>query len=138
MITKSLTFRKILLAPLLMAFGLAGCTDKANPENVDHRSVERWNFLVAHQAEKAYDYLSPGFRTTQSREDYAAMMNNRALQWKNVKFASKDCDAERCKVNVSVTYSVVMPGAGGKPLESTTTQSETWILVEGEWFYLPK
>jgi hypothetical protein len=129
---------RLALAPVLISLVIAGCVDKANPDNVDKRSTERWNYLAAHQADKAYDYLSPGFRSTQTRESYAASMNSRPVQWKGGKFKSKECDAERCKVEIDVTYSVVMPGVGGKPVESTSVQSETWLLVDGEWFFLPK
>lgn len=121
-----------------MLVGLAGCADKTNPDNVDRRSVERWNFLIAHHGEQAYDYLSPGFRSTQDRETYATTMNNRPLQWKSAKFKHKECDGDRCKVDIDVTYLLIMPGAMTKPVESTSVQSETWILVNGEWFFLPK
>ena len=137
MITKPMKLR-IALVPVLLSLVVAGCVDKTNPDNVDKRVAERWNYLAAHQAEKAYDYLSPGFRSTQTRETYAAAMNSRPVQWKGGKFKSKECDAERCKVDVDVTYSMVMPGVGGKPIESTSTQSETWLLVDGQWFFLPK
>jgi hypothetical protein len=127
----------IAFAAIGLLLGLAGCADKASPDNVDRRSVERWNFLIAHQAEKAYDYLTPGFRATQARDAYATAMNSRPLQWKSVKFNHKECDAERCKVDIDVTYVLVMPGMASKPVESTNTQSEIWILVKGEWFFLP-
>ena len=123
------------LAALLLV--IAGCADKASPDNVDRRSVERWNFLIAHQAEKAYDYLTPGFRATQSRENYAASMNNRPVQWKSVQFNHKQCDADRCKVDVDVAYSILMPGVT-MPSAIVSTQSETWILVDGNWYFLPK
>ena len=122
------------LAALLLV--VAGCADNANPDNVDRRSVERWNYLIAHQAEKAYDYLTPGFRATQPRDAYASAMNNRPVQWKSVKFNGKECDADRCKVHVDVTYSIKLPGLG-KPTEATSSQSETWILVKGGWYFLP-
>lgn len=125
----------VAMAALLLA--LAGCADKANPDNVDRRSVERWTFLSARQAEKAYDYLTPGFRATQTREAYASAMNNRAVAWKSAKFKSKNCDADRCKVLVDVTYAIKLPGLG-KPTETTSTQDETWILLKGEWYFLPK
>jgi hypothetical protein len=132
-------FLKTCAAIIIVAVSvnLAGCADKASPDNVDRRSVERWNFLSAHQGEKAYDYLTPGFRSTQDRETYATAMNNRPLQWKGAKFKHKECDADRCKVEIDVTYLLIMPGAAGKPIESTSTQAETWILVKGEWFFLP-
>ena len=51
----------------LAALAAAGCADHSKSENVDRRAVERWNHLIAHQAEKAYDYLTPGFRATSPR-----------------------------------------------------------------------
>ena len=124
-----------LLAASLLA--LAGCADKSNPDNVDRRAVERWNDLIAHQAEKAYDYLSPGYRATQTREIYATAMNNRPVKWKTAKFKDKKCDADRCKVDIDVTYSLAVPRAG-KTATMASVQSETWILVKGEWYFLPK
>lgn len=120
---------------LLLA--LTGCVDKANPDTVDTRSVERWNHLISHKAEQAYDYLTPGFRSTQTREAYAAAMNSRPVQWKDATFKSKECDADRCKVQVDVTYSLAMPGASTSAAGGTRTQNETWLLVDGEWFFLP-
>lgn len=130
---------KVFAASVAVAllFAVGGCTGPASPDHVDRRSVERWNYLIAHQAEKAYDYLTPGFRGTQAREVYAAAMNNRPVQWKEVKFNRKECDADRCVVYIDVTYSVPMPGTG-KAAASTNTQTETWILVNGEWYFLPK
>ncbi|HEY6940283.1 hypothetical protein [Dokdonella sp.] len=137
MIAKLQNFRA-LAAGTLAVLALAGCADKANPDNVDRRSVERWNHLIAHEAEKAYDYLTPGFRATQTRDAYAAAMNNRAVQWKAAKFKEKTCEAERCTVQIDVTYIVTAPGMGGRPMESTSTQSETWIYSKGDWYFLPK
>ncbi len=123
----------IVLAGALLA--LAGCTDKSSPDSIDTRSVERWNYLIARQADKAYDFLTPGYRQTVNRESYTTSMNGRPVQWKSAKFAGKTCDAEHCKVSVDVTYSIKLPG--GAVGESTSTQSENWLLVDGEWFFLP-
>lgn len=122
------------LAALLLT--LAGCADKAGPDNVDRRAVERWNYLIAHQAEKAYEYLTPGYRVTRARDAYAAAMNNRPVQWTGVKFNHKECDAERCKVAVNVSYQVKLPGTGAMT-KASSTENETWILVKGDWYYLP-
>jgi hypothetical protein len=123
------------LAALFVA--LAGCNTNNDPAaDVDQRAVERWNYLIAHQAEKAYDYLSPGTRETQTRESYASAMNSRPVRWTAAKFNRKECDADRCKVYIDVTYSVAMQGAGA--IESTSTQTETWVRVKDDWYFLPK
>jgi hypothetical protein len=120
---------------------LGGCGLGNNDSAViDKRAVERWNYLIAHQADKAYDYLSPGTRETQTRENYAAAMNNRPIKWLSAKFNRKECDGDRCKVDIDVRYSVVMGGASaaGKPIETTSTQSEIWVRVDNDWYFLPK
>jgi hypothetical protein len=127
------------LAAILVA--LAGCNTNKDPTaDVENRAVDRWNLLIAHKAEKAYDYLSPGTRETQTRESYAASMNSRPVQWTKATFNHKECDADRCKVYIDVSYSVAMPGAGaiGKSVDSTSTQSETWVRVKDDWYFLPK
>lgn len=122
------------LAAVLSA--VVGCTDKASPDNVDRRAVERWNYLIARQAEKAYDYLSPGYRETKTRESYADAMNNRPVKWMEAKFKRKTCDGDSCQVIVEVKYSVAVGGAPA--MESNSDQSETWIRVDGDWYFLPK
>jgi len=126
---------------LLGAFALVlgGC-NFGSSASVEKRAEERWNYLIARQAEKAYDYLTPGVRATQTRENYASAMNNRPVRWTAAKFNRKECDADRCKVYIDVSYSVVVPGSGvmGKPVSSSSTQSETWVHVKNGWYFLPK
>jgi len=133
--------RARMAATALLLVALAGCNaNRDAAADVEKRAVERWNFLIAHQAEKAYDFLTPGTRETMTRESYAAAMNTRPVQWSAAKFNRKECDADRCKVYIDVSYSVAMPGGGavGKPIESTSTQSETWVRVKDDWYFLPK
>jgi hypothetical protein len=133
--------RARIAATALLFVALAGCnTNKDTTADVEKRAVERWNFLIARQAEKAYDYLTPGTRETRTRESYATAMNSRPVKWTAAKFNHKECDADRCKVYIDVSYSVTMPGGGalGKPVESTSTQSETWVRVQDDWYFLPK
>jgi hypothetical protein len=109
-------------------------------DDVEKRAMERWNYLIAKQSDKAYDFLSPGTRETQTREAYAAASNNRPLKWTAVKFNRKECDTDRCKVYVDVSYSLTMPGMAGasKPTTATSTQQETWVHVDDAWYFLPK
>jgi hypothetical protein len=135
--TESAKRPSLLFAGAIALLALGGCHDKSDPSNVERRAVERWKFLAAHEAEKAYDYLTPGARATQTRDAYATAMNNRPVQWKDAKFKDKECDADRCKIHVDVTYAVSTVGMGGQRIESTRTQSEVWIFADGDWYYLP-
>src|SRR5690606_24177248 len=61
-------------------------------KDVERRALERWAFLIERKAEKAYDYLSPGYRQTKSRDEYAKEMNNRPVQWSKVLPYRQVCD----------------------------------------------
>ena len=131
------------LCALALPLALAACApQQAKPGKhdegavVEQRAQERWNLLIAHKAEKAYDYLSPGFRQTISREKYAQQKNDVALQWKAVHVVGHSCDGDTCDLNINVDVTAVMPGIG-KPAPATVPTLEHWIRLNGNWFYLP-
>ena len=123
----------------LAAFALVGCGNVKKEEDaavLKERSVERWNLLIAHQAEKAYDFLSPGYRQTKDRESYAKEMNARPVNWSKVSYTSQDCEADTCKVHLSVNYSINTGGPAGT-VKTVAPLTETWIRIDGHWYHLP-
>jgi uncharacterized protein YceK len=137
----------------LLATGIlvAGCgsqstrTDKVFGEQdaaaaakiVNERSIARWNLLIDHKAEKAYDFLSPGYQATKKREDYAKEMNDRPVKWSKVIPYSQACEKpDVCVVNIQVDANVKMPGVG-VPVSSVGFVEETWIKSGGKWYFLP-
>jgi len=131
-----------LFLPLALAACGGGASVKAPPANdsaLEKRSVERWNLLIAHKAEKAYDYLSPGTRTTESREKYAADMNNRPVHWQSVSYIDRKCDdPDACTLQMQAAFSVNMSARMGTDVQSVTLLWERWIRVNGQWYYLPE
>ena len=131
-----------LFLPLALAACGGGASVKAPPANdsaLEKRSVERWNLLIAHKAEKAYDYLSPGTRSTETREKYAADMNNRPVHWQSVTYVDRKCDdPDACTLQMQATYSVNMSARMGQDVQSATLVWERWIRVNGQWYYLPE
>jgi hypothetical protein len=128
------------LGALLALLALAGCMTAVKDQDssvISARAVARWDFLIAHQAEKAWDYLSPGYRQTKPREVYAKEMNARGVNWSKVSFSSQQCDADACKVHLLVDYTLNMGGPIGK-VASFGPIVETWIKVKGQWYLLPE
>lgn len=101
------------------------------------RAVERWDLLIARKAEKAWDFLSPGFRETKTRAAYAEEMNGRGIRWSKVSYASQECDADTCKVRLLVDYNLNLGGPAGT-VKSASPVVETWIKVKGRWYFLPE
>jgi hypothetical protein len=130
---------------------LAGCASQSTKSDValsekeaaaaakivNERSIARWELLIAHKAEKAYDFLSPGYRATKKREDYAEEMNNRPVQWQKVYPYSQECEKpDVCVVNIQVDANVKMPGVSNA-VSSVGFVKETWIRSGGKWYFLP-
>ncbi len=139
MVNKKVYFAQI-VALLSLSF-LAGCgtttpTKPPSGETLQTRAIERWNFLIARKAENAYDYLSPGFRATKSREQYAKEMNGRGIKWQGVTFNSQDCEADTCTVRLFIDIEIDMAGSVGH-VKSSSPVVETWIKEGGSWYYLP-
>jgi Putative cell wall binding repeat len=139
MVNKKVYFAQI-VAILSLGF-LVGCgtttpTKPPGGEMLQARAVERWNFLIERKAEKAYDYLSPGFRATKSREQYAKEMNGRGMKWLGVTFNSKECEADTCTVRLFIDIEIDMTGSVGH-VKSSSPVAETWIKEGGNWYYLP-
>jgi len=101
------------------------------------RAVERWDLLIAHKAEKAWDFLTPGYRETKPRAAYAEEMNGRGIHWSKVTFGSQECDADTCKVRLLVDYNLNLGGLAGE-VKSASPVTETWIKVKGRWYFLPE
>jgi hypothetical protein len=118
---------------------LAGCGAVKKDEDaavLRERSAQRWGLLIAHQADKAYDFLSPGYRQTKDRESYGKEMNARGVRWSKVHYESQECDADTCKVHLTVDYQVNLGGPAGN-VKSSGFLVETWVKVDGHWWYLP-
>jgi ribonuclease HI len=114
----------------------AGSVKPDDTSAVERRAVERWNHLIAHEAEQAYDYLTPGYRETIAREAYAAAMNSRPVRWETVKYESGECEEDRCSVILNVGYSLRMASAA-QTVQAASPQRENWIRVKGVWYFLP-
>ncbi len=125
---------------LLALLALAGCMSmiKKNEDAsvIKQRAVQRWDYLIAHQAEKAYDFLSPGYRATKTRDAYVREMNGRGIHWSKVHFGSQKCDADTCKVYLTVDYRMHMGGPVGN-VNTSGFVVETWIKADGRWCFLP-
>lgn len=131
----------LLVAALLSACattsGGAGARSSGKGVGPEVRAVERWNLLIERKAELAYDYLSPGKRATEKREDYATAMNNRPVRWQKVTLYGKTCPKEdTCTITLQVDVSVPLMGNAGSAA-SLGFPEETWIRgTDGVWYYL--
>jgi hypothetical protein len=127
----------LLLAGCQAAGGTKSSADNAPPEV---RAIERWKLLIAGDTAKAYEYLSPGVRSTKPQPAYAAEMAARPIRWETVELHEPKpvCEtADACLVKVLVTYSVDVPLPNVGRVTSPSVQEEKWIELDGVWYHVP-
>lgn len=137
--------RYLALAACALALGACatgGTRDSADAKaaevEVEDRAIQRWEHLIAGQGELAWDYLTPGARSTKSREAYGADMRDKPVKWKSVEFDDKNCDGpDKCTVRLLVEYSTKLPLSVGGEIQAPALVEEQWLRLDGVWYHLP-
>lgn len=130
------------LTVIVLAVLLAGCGAMAKKETdpavtLENRAVERWQLLIDGKPDQAYDYLTPGYRATRSRESYAQAFRPATLRWRSIEWRRAECtEPDSCQARLLLTYTVTMQGAG--EAFSVREVMENWLRVDGQWYYLPE
>jgi len=131
---------KILLVPALFAL-LAGCSAGGGVKkggSVEERAVQRWELLIDHKGGEAYEYLTPGYRATPPKDQYAAAMSSRPVRWKKVELMDKECpDEDTCNVRLIVDFELRIAAGIPGPVSSADVQKEKWLRIKGQWYHLP-
>jgi hypothetical protein len=118
---------------LLQACAAAG----KQTETIEDRVNGRWAALLGNDIESAYAYLTPGYRSSVSLEQYKRAIASRKMKWTSAKYVKSDCDENNCTVQVDIGFTVygVLPGV--KSMNSSQFAEETWILVDKNWYMIP-
>lgn len=129
------------LAAAAATLFLAACTatpSKSQAETLEVRAVKRWEHLIARQGELAYDYLTPGYRATKTREAYRDEIAQRPVRWQKAELVDVECpETERCEVRIRIDFELAVPLRGGGRINQSTILRETWLRLDGNWFHIP-
>ena len=120
--------------PVLL--GACATFEPKSPEQaVAERSRARIDALMSRDYEAAYQYTTPGYRSTEGVIKYTSRWAGVGM-WRSADITRVDCEAaepvERCKVWLDVNYQA----PGFEPV--TTALDENWLLIKGEWYLYQK
>ena len=125
-----------------LCFGLlwlsACATTVPTEELIEERAMARWDALLSGDIAAAYEYLSPGYRSSVSSLKYQRSILLRQVQWTGAKYIDSECAEKTCKVRISVGYRVVGAVPGVKVFEGAKGIEESWVMADGLWYYVPK
>lgn len=120
----------------LVACEPMGQTEKAPEEVVKARAEERWKAMVAGEYDKAYEFLSAGFRSRVSPQEYRNRFEGRT-EWTGTDIKSVECEKELCVASVVARFRFL--GAPPfPPYDGETAEKENWIVADGQWWYVPR
>lgn len=133
---------QITMLAALAAVFMAGCASTGGGSGGTSALVERaearWDAVLGGDFERAYQYYSPGYRSSHTRGDFEVTMRLRKVQYREAEYAEHACEGDRCDLKFNVKYRIASPVPGLDKWEGNTIIDETWIRTGDEWWYLPE
>ena len=119
---------------------LAACatTGSGGGGTVVSRAEARWNAIIAGDYSTAYQYYTPGYRSSHTPGDFEVAMRLRKVQIREVKFLEDNCEASVCTLKFETKYHVTSPVPGLDAWTSSTKIEEKWVKTGGNWWYFPE
>jgi len=127
------------LAVICMAAVLSACAaiGKNTETIIEERANARWVDLFANDIDSAYEYLTPGYRSSVTLQQYRRAFENQQVKWTSAKYVESKCEESTCDVEVLVGYTVYGALPGVKSFEGEQYVHETWVLVDRKWYIVP-
>lgn len=126
------------LAACCFLLGACATTGTESPSaKVEPRAQARWDALLAGRLEAAYEYLSPGYRSSVSLLEYQRSVLTRKVEWLGAELIDSECSENTCKVRISIDYRLWAAVPGVPKFEYTMDVTENWIRSNGQWWFVP-
>ena len=118
---------------------LSSCASTVSTETlIEERAMARWNALFTGDIAAAYEYLSPGYRSSVSLMQYQRSILQRQVALTGANYTRSECSEITCKVMISLNYRVSGALPGVKHYEGAKGIEESWVKMDGLWYYVPK
>ena len=136
-ITKSRNARILLLSCAMLL--LSSCATTMNAEMVvEERAKARWESLLSGDLAGAYEYLTPGYRSSVSSLQYQRSLLLMRIKWNEAQVIESECEEISCNVTISLDYTLHGALPGVSSFEGTQKFEESWLLVDGNWYFVPE
>lgn len=117
---------------------LSACATTAETDQtIETRATERWKTLLSGDLDGAYQFLSPGYRSSVTSLQYQRSVLLSRVKWTGAQYIESDCTETVCKVKISLNYVLYGAVPGIKSYEGTQPIEESWVLVDGNWYFVP-
>lgn len=140
MIKLNFNSRDVLLLVLSAAtIWLSACMTTAPTSAViEQRATARWEAVLSDDIDVAYEFLSPGYRSSVSLKQYHRSLLLKQINWTAAKYVESDCGETACNVKILLDFTIYGAVPGAPTFDSKQTIEESWVLVNGSWYLVPK
>lgn len=116
------------------AAAMTGCAMlKPEPpeQKVTQRAAAYWQARVAGKIDQAYPYLTPGYRSLHTVDQFWGTVGSGA-GLKGAQVVRVACEAEKCKATIRLDVVPMIPGVASGIV--STHLEDTWLLEDGQWW----
>lgn len=129
------------LGLLVLSALVAGCATSNGAQNqpvsLEDRAQARWDHLLANQSAEAYQYLSPGYRSSVSLGAYQNQIAQKKVNWTGAQVLDSECSELSCKVRVMLNYRLFGAVPGVQQFDGKQLVTESWVNSDGQWWHIP-
>jgi hypothetical protein len=130
--------RALVLAVLSASIFAACASTSPGGGTVVSRAESRWDAIIAGDFDTAYQYYTPGYRSSNTLGDFEISMRLRKVQIREAQFLEQDCEESVCTLKFKTKFRVASPVPGLDAWTSTTKIEEKWVKTQGKWWYFPE
>lgn len=127
-----------LLGSLLVLASCATTGGDTPEDRLRERATARWEALLGGDLAGAYEYLSPGYRSSVSSLQYQRSILMRRVAWTSAEYIGSECSEYTCRVKMLVGFAIHGALPGVKSIEDDDTIEESWVLTGGQWYLVPQ
>lgn len=121
-----------------MLLSACATSTSVNPESlIEERATARWEAFFSGDLAGAYEYLTPAYRTSVSSLQYQRSVLLKRVAWTSAKYKGSVCEETSCKVKFDVGFTVSGALPGVKSYKGAQIIEETWVLIDGQWYFVP-
>lgn len=108
---------------------------EARQEALKQRVMAKWDALIRKDFAAAYSFTSPGYRELFSLSAFKGRFGNK-VSWQRIEVVNVDWKSDdAATVSIKIHFAYYPPQAE-RALDMTTHVKESWVRVDGQWWYL--
>jgi hypothetical protein len=126
---------QIVLGLVLLALAGCGGPPPASQQPIEDRILARWQHMIDRDFDSAWEFYTPGFRQLNPRETFSVEMSARPVRWHAAELLDVECEQDRCIASLRVTVQPTAGPATLRHLHIPSETEETWLLLDGVWWF---